>query len=65
MLRLVFLLYAEERGLLSKDATFVDHYSVVGLFERLREDAGLCRRAPSPERTVSLRQGRTLRPPHS
>ena len=41
MLRLVFLLYAEERGLLSVDATFVDHYSVVGLFERLREDAGL------------------------
>ena len=41
MLRLVFLLYAEERGLLSEDATFVDHYSVVGLFERLREDAGL------------------------
>ena len=41
MLRLVFLLYAEERGLLSMDATFVRHYSVVGLFERLREDAGL------------------------
>ena len=41
MLRLVFLLYAEERGLVSDDPTFVDHYSVVGLFERLREDAGL------------------------
>ena len=41
MLRLVFLLYAEERGLLSDDPTFVRHYSVVGLFERLREDAGL------------------------
>ena len=41
MLRLVFLLYAEERGLLSADSTFIDHYSVVGLFERLREDAGL------------------------
>ena len=41
MLRLVFLLYAEERGLLSDDPAFVDHYSVVGLFERLREDAGL------------------------
>ena len=41
MLRLVFLLYAEERGMLSEDDTFVGHYSVVGLFERLREDAGL------------------------
>ncbi len=41
MLRLVFLLYAEERGLLSEDAAFVDHYSVFGLFERLRADAGL------------------------
>ena len=41
MLRLVFLLYAEERGMLSDDDTFVDHYSVVGLYERLRADAGL------------------------
>ena len=41
MLRLVFLLYAEERGMLSDDATFTDHYSVGGLWERLREDAGL------------------------
>lgn len=41
MLRLVFLLYAEERGMLSDDATFADHYSIGGLWERLREDAGL------------------------
>ena len=41
MLRLVFLLYAEERGMLSDNATFTDHYSIGGLWERLREDAGL------------------------
>ena len=41
ILRLVFLLYAEERGMLSDDATFADHYSIIGLHERLREDAGL------------------------
>ena len=41
VLRLVFLLYAEERGMLSDDATFADHYSIGGLYERLREDAGL------------------------
>ena len=41
MLRLVFLLYAEERDMLSDDATFTAHYSVGGLYERLREDAGL------------------------
>ena len=41
MLRLVFLLYAEERGMLSDDATFTDHYSIGRLWERLREDAGL------------------------
>ena len=41
ILRLVFLLYTEERGMLSDDDTFVDYYSIVGLYERLREDAGL------------------------
>ena len=41
ILRLVFLLYAEERGMLSDDATFTDSYSIGGLHERLREDAGL------------------------
>ena len=41
ILRLVFLLYAEERGMLTGDSTFAAHYSVVGLHGRLREDAGL------------------------
>ena len=41
ILRLVFLLYAEERGMLTADPTFAAHYSIVGLHERLREDAGL------------------------
>ncbi|MGA2738554.1 MAG: DNA methyltransferase [Bryobacteraceae bacterium] len=38
LLRLVFVLYAEDRGLLSSDPIFVNSYSVAGLFERLRED---------------------------
>lgn len=38
LLRLVFILYAEDRDLLSSDETFVNNYSVGGLFERLRED---------------------------
>ena len=41
VLRLVFVLYAEERGLLSEDETFVRSYSLGGLYERLREDAAL------------------------
>ena len=41
ILRLVFLLYAEERGMLPEDETFVRHYSVAGLYRRLREDAAL------------------------
>ncbi len=40
LLRLVFLLYAEDRGLMSEDEVYVKHYSVTGLFERLRADAG-------------------------
>lgn len=40
LLRLVFILYAEERGLLSPSATYVRNYSLVGLFEKLRGDAG-------------------------
>lgn len=40
LLRLVFVLYAEDRGLLPGDPVYVGHYSVSGLFERLREDAG-------------------------
>lgn len=41
ILRLVFLLYAEQRGLLPDDPTFVRHYSLTRLFERLRADAAL------------------------
>jgi hypothetical protein len=40
LLRLVFLLYAEDRGLMSDDEVYVRHYSVTGLFGRLRADAG-------------------------
>ncbi len=40
LLRLIFVLYAEDRGLLSTDPVFVSHYSAKGLFERLRSDAG-------------------------
>ncbi len=40
LLRLVFILYAEERGLLSSAATYVRNYSLAGLFEQLRIDAG-------------------------
>ncbi len=41
VLRLVFLLYAEERDLLSEEATFVRHYSLASLHDRLRADAAL------------------------
>ena len=41
ILRLVFLLYAEERDLLPAGETFARHYSLAGLYERLREDASL------------------------
>ena len=41
ILRLVFLLYAEERDLLPGGETFARHYSLAGLYERLREDAAL------------------------
>lgn len=41
LLRLVFLLYAEERGMLPGDEAFVRYYSIAGLHERLREDAAL------------------------
>ena len=41
ILRLVFLLYAEERGALPEDDTFLRHYSLTGLYERLREDVAL------------------------
>ncbi len=40
LMRLVFILYAEDRNLLSNDEVYQKYYSVTGLFERLREDAG-------------------------
>jgi len=40
LMRLVFLLYAEQKGLMSDAEVYVRYYSVSGLFERLREDAG-------------------------
>src|SRR5262249_52566366 len=41
VLRLVFLLFAEERDMLPEDDTFLQHYSLAGLYDRLREDAAL------------------------
>jgi hypothetical protein len=40
LLRFVFVLYAEERALMSGDPVYVGHYSLTGLFEKLRVDAG-------------------------
>ena len=40
LMRLVFVLYAEDRNLLSSEAVYTNHYSVTGLFDRLRADAG-------------------------
>jgi hypothetical protein len=41
ILRLIFLLYAEERDLLPEDEVFLRSYSLAGLYQRLREDAAL------------------------
>ena len=41
ILRLVFLLFAEEKDMLPEDETFLRYYSLAGLYERLREDAAL------------------------
>ena len=41
ILRLIFLLFAEEREILPEDDTFIRYYSLSGLYERLREDAAL------------------------
>ncbi len=38
LMRLVFVLYAEDRGLLSDDSVYHGHYSIAGLFQRLRDD---------------------------
>lgn len=40
LLRLVFILYAEERDLLSSSGTYVRNYSLVSLFDKLRADVG-------------------------
>jgi hypothetical protein len=40
LMRMVFILYAEDRGLLSTDPVYANNYSITGLFERLRADAG-------------------------
>jgi hypothetical protein len=40
LMRLVFVLYAEDRDLMSGDSVYSNNYSITGLFERLREDAG-------------------------
>ncbi|MFZ5439848.1 MAG: Eco57I restriction-modification methylase domain-containing protein [Myxococcota bacterium] len=38
VLRLVFLLYAEDKGLMPQSTVYVSSYSVTGLFEQLRDD---------------------------
>ena len=57
ILRVVFLLYAEERGMLPENETFVRHYSLTGLYQRLREDAASTRTpwtsASAPGRSYS------------
>ncbi len=40
LLRLVFLLYAEDEGLMPADGVYARNYSVTGLYDRLRADAG-------------------------
>lgn len=40
IMRMVFLLYAEDQGLMPDDAVYARNYAIGGLFERLREDAG-------------------------
>jgi hypothetical protein len=39
LLRLVFVLYAEDRGLMPGSSLYVQNYAVHGIFERLRADA--------------------------
>ena len=40
LMRTVFVLYAEDRNLLSNHPVYTNYYSIIGLFERLRADAG-------------------------
>jgi hypothetical protein len=51
LMRLVFTLYAEDRGLLPSSSLYQQHYGIHGLFERLRSDA-----AKHPD-TMDLRFG--------
>jgi hypothetical protein len=51
LMRMVFTLYAEDRGLLPSSSLYQQHYGVHGLFERLRADA-----AKHPD-TMDLRYG--------
>jgi hypothetical protein len=41
MMRLVFILYAEHRGLFPDDSVWAQNYALAGLYERLRDDAAL------------------------
>ncbi|MCC5896544.1 MAG: hypothetical protein JJU32_01325 [Phormidium sp. BM_Day4_Bin.17] len=40
LMRLVFLLYSEERGVMPGDAVYQRHYSVLGLYSKLTQDVG-------------------------
>jgi hypothetical protein len=40
LMRTVFVLYAEDRNLLSSHPVYTNYYAIIGLFERLRSDAG-------------------------
>ena len=40
LMRMVFVLYAEDRSLMGSDETWLKNYSISGLYERLRADAG-------------------------
>jgi len=41
LMRLVFLLYAEDEALMPADAVYEQNYKVSGIFERLRQDAAV------------------------
>ncbi len=38
LMRLVFILYAEDRGLMARGEVYQKHYSLLGLFKRLQDD---------------------------
>ncbi len=40
LMRLIFVLYAEDQGLMPEGELWANHYSISGLHERLRADAG-------------------------